>query len=223
MLQVEFLSYHRDGYQIFSGLNFSVPIGTCLFVRGENGSGKTTLLRLLSGFLPMQDGNITLDGTKISHNHDFIAENMEYIGHLNATKKQMTSWENLNFWNSLCGQSSKTNLTEKFNDPMLIKGFKNQLVSFCSAGQARRIALSRLNTCGKKLWLLDEPTTSLDATSVINLSKMVETHCLNGGLAIIATHFELSMPKVKTNSIKIKKLSGKPKTIELDPFLAGEW
>ena len=60
---------------VVKDLNLDIAAGEFVTMLGPSGSGKTTLLRVLSGFLPMQDGNITLDGTKISHNHDFIAEN----------------------------------------------------------------------------------------------------------------------------------------------------
>ena len=223
MFKAELLSYYRDGHQIFSGISFDINYGTCMFIKGQNGSGKTTLLRLLAGLLPMQEGAITYDGTSISNNHDLIAQHIDYVGHVNATKNQMTAWDNLKFWHSLCEPDKRIDLSTNFEDPMLINDFKNKPISFCSAGQIRRVALSRLTISKKKLWLLDEPTASLDETAIRNLGKMLEKHCLEGGAAIIADHKIVSMSMIDSKSIEMKQSKRKLQGIHSDPFLDGDW
>ena len=223
MLKADLLSYIRNGHKIFSDISFIVETGTCMIVRGENGSGKTTLLKLLAGYLPIQEGNFSINGIDTSNNYDFLAQHVDYIGHLNATKKQMTVWENLKLWNNLCEPKTHPDIENKFCDPMEINNFKNQLISFCSVGQVRRVALSKLMTNNKKLWLLDEPTTSLDESAIKNFYKMVETHCLKGGSAIIATHGEITMRTISLKSIKMKKTKNKLDPSSIDPFLFGEW
>ena len=223
MLKVELLSYHRDGHQVFSGMSFDVAVGGCVFINGQNGSGKTTLLRLLAGFLPVQEGTITINGTKISRNHDFVAQNVEYVGHLNAIKKQLTVWDNLKFWNSICEPNDRINLEKKFNDMMLVNDIKNQPISFCSSGQRRRIALSRLEMSSKKLWLLDEPTSSLDKQAIRNFGNLITNHCSRGGTVVITTHNALKIPNINPTSIKMKNDSNKQTNTNADPFLSGDW
>lgn len=223
MLKVELLSYHRNGHQVFANISFEVDFGTCLLVRGANGSGKTTLLRLLAGFIPVQKGNITLNEKTFMDNRDLLAENIEYISHSNAIKKQMTAWENLEFWNNVSRQITTLDPNNRFEDLMSINEFKNRLSMFCSFGQRRRVALSRLNTSDKKVWLLDEPTTSLDQNAIKKFYKMLENHCLGGGIAIIATHTAINIPKINTKSIKLKKTNNETQTNHVDPFLEGEW
>ena len=223
MLKAENLSYYRDGHQIFSGINFEVKDGTCMFVKGHNGSGKTTLLRLLAGFLPMQEGKVIFNEENIFNNHDLLAQHIDYIGHVNAIKNQMTAWDNLRFWNSVSEPAERVNLTTNFKDPMLINNFKDKPIAFCSAGQTRRVALSRLTTSNKKLWLLDEPTASLDLNAVHSFSKMIERHCLHGGLAIIAVHNDLKVNKIDSKSIEMKHSKSEPQRIYADPFIDGDW
>ena len=223
MLKAESLSYGRDGYQVFSCVNFEIKPGTCLFVQGENGSGKSTLLRILCGYLPLQNGSVTIDGANISDDRDFVAHKVEYVGHLNAIKKQMTALENLEFWNSVCDIQKSMNLDTESSDPMCVRSFKNRLVSFCSVGQVRRLALSRLNVSSKKIWLLDEPTTSLDENGIKNFVKMLETHCENDGLAVITTHHEMKMTNIKSELINLSRSKKIEVNSELDPFLNGDW
>jgi heme exporter protein A len=60
-----------------------------------------------------------------------------------------------------------------------------------SAGQKRRLGLARLLVTGRKVWLLDEPTVSLDAGSVALFADAVRAHLAGGGVALIATHIDL--------------------------------
>ena len=222
MLKAERLSYYRDGHPIFSEISFNVEAGTCCFVKGQNGSGKTTLLRILAGHLPIQSGIIHLNGMRISSDRDFISQNIDYIGHRNSIKKQMTALENLKFWNNIFASNKQIDFGSNFEDRMVINRFRNKLISFCSVGQTRRVALSRLNTSERKLWLIDEPTTSLDHYAVKNFGEMIEDHCLHGGAAIIATHSDINMPKIVSKSITLGKITH-DKTYDHDPFLDGDW
>ena len=223
MLKIENLSYHRNGRHIFSDINFKVESGTYLVVEGPNGSGKSTLLRILAGLLPIQEGALKIYGNEITNNYDFLAQNVEYVGHLNAVKKQMSLWDNLQFWNDVSGFEVLNNLKLKINDPMKISSFKDQFAYLCSAGQIRRVALSRLATSKKKIWLLDEPTTSLDQRSTQSFSRLIKEHCLKGGVAVIATHSKLKIFKIDSVTISLKPIKRIQKTARIDPFLAGEW
>jgi heme exporter protein A len=64
---------------------------------------------------------------------------------------------------------------------------------YLSAGQKRRLALSRLTLCGRPLWLLDEPLASLDAQGKSLLLDLIGEHLSSGGLAVIATHDPLGV------------------------------
>jgi heme exporter protein A len=68
---------------------------------------------------------------------------------------------------------------------------------YLSAGQKRRLALSRLAAAHRPLWLLDEPTASLDAASVTLLIDAVNAHRADGGLVIAATHLPLAFKNEK--------------------------
>ena len=223
MLEVENLSYHRNGRPVFSDINFKVEPGNCLLLKGPNGSGKSTLLRVLAGLLPVQQGKLVINQNRTNDHYDFIAANIEFVGHLSAVKKQMTLWDNLQFWTDISGIGPLDRLEPKFNDPLSIDSFKNQLTFLCSEGQIRRLALSRLAISKKNIWLLDEPTTSLDRGTIQSFERLVKAHCLEGGIAVIATHDKLDIPKTQSVTINLKQIKKVEKTDFLDPFLAGEW
>jgi heme exporter protein A len=65
-----------------------------------------------------------------------------------------------------------------------------------SAGQRRRLALSRLALGQAALWLLDEPTVGLDDQSVERFGRLLEAHRLGGGWVVAATHLPLRLREV---------------------------
>ena len=65
--------------------------------------------------------------------------------------------------------------------------------AYLSAGQKRRLGLARLLVADRPLWLLDEPTVSLDTASSERLVAAVNAHTKSGGIAVIATHLPLAL------------------------------
>jgi heme exporter protein A len=63
-----------------------------------------------------------------------------------------------------------------------------------SAGQKRRLAIARVVAKGAPLWLLDEPTTGLDAASIDRFTEICATHRATGGIIIASTHTPLDLP-----------------------------
>ena len=66
-----------------------------------------------------------------------------------------------------------------------------------SAGQKRRTGLARLMVTGRAVWVLDEPTVSLDADSVALFARVVRGHLAAGGAALMATHIDLGLPEAR--------------------------
>ena len=62
-----------------------------------------------------------------------------------------------------------------------------------SAGQKRRLALSRLALSAAPLWLLDEPTIGLDAASIGRFGALLNRHLAGGGIVVAATHVPLPL------------------------------
>ena len=62
-----------------------------------------------------------------------------------------------------------------------------------SQGQTRRLGLARLLAAPRPIWLLDEPSVSLDAASTKRLEIAIADHLASGGMAIVSTHLDLSV------------------------------
>lgn len=177
-LIVDNLTVTRGGLPVLEGLEFTLRPGEVLILRGPNGSGKTTLLRTLAGLQPPLEGTISLEPEAIA-----------YGAHADGLKATLSVEENLQFWASVYGTHDITRAVEAFN----LKGLLNRASQNLSAGQKRRLGLARLLVTGRPIWLLDEPTVSLDVASVELFADAVRAHVAGGGSALIATHIDMGL------------------------------
>jgi heme exporter protein A len=181
------LSSVRGGRTLFADLSFVVAAGEALVVTGPNGSGKTSLLRTIAGLLPPFDGRVRLDGGGADQ---LLREQCHYIGHLNALKGALTVAENAGFWARFLG--GEADRVERALDMLGLAALRDIPAGYLSAGQQRRLGLARLLVAERPVWLLDEPTTSLDSTGQDALIRAVNTHLAGGGIAVAATHAPLA-------------------------------
>ena len=172
------LSVSRGGINLLEGLNIELNSGQAGILRGPNGVGKTTLLRALAGLQPIESGKI-----------EYSIDDVCYSGHADGVKPTLTVRENLEFWADIFGHHSISEAAEQF----MISDFLDLKVGTLSAGQKRRVGLSRLGLTGRSIWLLDEPTVSLDQTSVSIFENIIKDHLLKNGCALIATHIDLGL------------------------------
>ena len=177
-ISIESLSVSRGGINLLKGVDIELENGQAGILRGPNGVGKTTLLRALAGLQPVESGSIRCS-----------LENICYSGHSDGVKPTLTVQENLEFWANIFGSHSISEVAEKF----MIIDLLNTKVGNLSAGQKRRVGLARLGLTGRQVWLLDEPTVSLDETSVKIFGAIVKDHLSEDGCALIATHIDLGL------------------------------
>lgn len=201
MLKVNDLSCRRGGRRIFQHVSFTLERGAALLITGTNGSGKSSLLRLLAGLLPVTEGSIHWKGQRITaHNHEYRRD-LCYIGHLDGLKPQLTGTETLDYWHTLL-QQPKLQKECLSDDPFGVQSFINKPVRYLSAGQRRRLALSRLLLSSTDLWLLDEPTAALDPDGQSTLIKILERHRQKGGLVLMTTHHDIQI--AQTSFLQMK-------------------
>jgi heme exporter protein A len=180
------ISCQRGGRLLFEGLTFALAPGESLLVSGPNGAGKTSLLRLIAGLLPLQAGRIEGGDASVP-----LPELCHYVGHLNGIKSALTLGENVRFWVDFLGgdDAELDSAYRRFG----LEELRDLPAGILSAGQKRKLALLRLFAAPRPIWLLDEPSVSLDAASAKVLDTAIAQHLAEGGIAVVASHTPLKV------------------------------
>ena len=190
-LQVDGLACQRGDRLLFEAMGFVLTKGDLLLLTGPNGSGKSSLLRLLAGLNAPAAGTIFWQGRAIGEDAPAHRRRLRFLTHLDGVKPALTVLENLQFWSALMGGPAAAAY------PALaafdLERIADLPARFLSAGQRRRLALSRLVLMPAALWLLDEPSTSLDSEGSERLLAAIATHRARGGIVILATHDRLAL------------------------------
>jgi heme exporter protein A len=183
MLELTDISVARGGLPVLQGVTCALGAGQALILTGPNGVGKTTLLRAVAGLQPVLAGQMTRP-----------SEGVAYAAHADALKPTLSVAENLSFWAEIFG----TRDIAAALSAMGLEGLRHRAAQNLSAGQKRRLGLARLLVTGRKLWLLDEPTVSLDAAAVALFGAVIRAHLADGGAALMASHIDIGLSEAST-------------------------
>ena len=196
MLEVQNISIGYGESEIIRDISFALRNGEILAVLGANGAGKTTLLKSLNVALPMNKGEISLDGKNIKEfSRREIAQRIAVIAQETETKFPVTVLEfvlagrfahgNAFGWET----SSDSAIAENALRICDLADFENRLMNRLSGGERQRVVLARALATQARILLLDEPTANLDLAQQALMFRLVRERCKGcASSAIIITH-----------------------------------
>ena len=196
VLKAEQLFCERDDRVLFRELSFSARAGEVIQIKGSNGSGKTTLLRVICGLNDNYHGTLKWFNEPIEDNQDDFYSSLIYLGHQVGVNKVLTPVENLRWSVGLRENVTSESIYQALAE-IGLRGFEDSQCFSLSAGQQQRVSLSKLLLGTAIIWILDEPFTTLDVDGVQLLEKLLGDHARKGGVALVTTHHELSLPDLK--------------------------
>ena len=181
-ISINSLSCAVDGKVILDNINFDLTSGQSISVTGPNGVGKTLLLHTIIGFKSSFKGHILINERDLSNDPSSRQEQVGYYGHRASLQTGLTPMEIIEYWREYYNSDAITSDLIKFWD------LPNYTIENCSEGQRKRIALARLSLMRRNIWVLDEPTTNLDAVGKEKFLELHTLHLKSGGLSIVTTH-----------------------------------
>jgi heme exporter protein A len=202
--EVEDLVIERGGRRILDRVSFSAGPGDYVEVTGPNGAGKTSLLRTLAGLLRPADGRVFAASNLGPLDDDEKMRALHFVGHRDGLKGPLSVQDHAEFWRRLYGGEEEMKVIEAIG----LGPLKHRAARTLSAGQARRLSLSRLLIAPRSIWLLDEPASNLDVQGRAWLLGLVGDHLAAGGILIAAVHDPIGYGP--TREIAIDGLGAEP-------------
>lgn len=173
-------------------INLNIERGIIFSLLGPNGAGKTTLIKIISSLLLPDKGDVFIDNISVLKDFKAIQKKIGVVltGERSVYWK-LTVFENLEFFGSLYGLSSKE---IKVNAHKLLKYFnlyekKDSLVETLSSGMRRKTIICKALIHNPDILILDEPTIGLDPKSAIDLRNLIVSLKNLGKTIILTTHY----------------------------------
>ena len=187
-------------------ITFSVNKGEFCVVVGPSGAGKTTLLNILGGMDTCDEGEIFLDGVKISSLSkkqltDYRRYDVGFVFQFYNLVGNLTALENVELASELCREpldAAKTLELVGLSDRE--SNFPAQL----SGGEQQRVSIARALAKNPKLLLCDEPTGALDYNTGKTILKLLQDTCRKTGKTVIVITHNSALTAMADRVIKIK-------------------
>ncbi len=183
---------------VLKDISFEVEKGEIVTIVGRSGSGKSTLLNLVSGFIHPKEGEIWMNGEKVSQMNetkfaDFRIKNLGFIFQSFQLIPSMTAFQNVELPLILKGVSEA--VRKKQTEEMLAKvgllDYQDHYPGELSGGQQQRVSIARALIVNPPIILADEPTGSLDSETEEDLLKFIKQLNIDLGITfLIITHDE---------------------------------
>ena len=200
----------RDKFNL--EVHLTVAPGAVLAITGENGSGKTSTLDMIAGLLACTTGKISLNGKVFddSTTNQFVQPEKRGVSTVfqgGGLFSHMTVEKNMVFGRGAAFRNTPRfdSAVEQFN----LTGLLSRKPSTLSGGQRQRVALARAFLAPSEILLLDEPTTSLDATSRDEVRSAMKTFFETyNGVVVLVSHDDAEIAELATNVARITILRG---------------
>ena len=200
LLQIKDAQCQKSATVLFAPISFAVDKGQLAVISGANGSGKTTFLEALAGLSLLTSGERLF---KQSPDLESWLAHSHYLGHKLGNKGNLSCSENLQFVAQVNQVTTSEEQIEQVLSSAGLAGFEFQYASDLSAGQKKRLALSRLLLLNKQFWLLDEPFVNLDHAGCNWLYQIIANHINQGGAVILSAHDQKKIHQLAQHHINL--------------------
>ncbi|HEV7609420.1 MAG TPA: heme ABC exporter ATP-binding protein CcmA [Steroidobacteraceae bacterium] len=202
MLTVQGIHLWRGDRHVLRGVGFEGAAGKCVLLTGKNGAGKTTLIRAIAGLLDPEEGQVFWRGVPARQSRDDFHAELAYLGHEPPLKGDLSARENLRYSIGIRRAVTRAEIDAALTRTGAV-AFADRAVRTLSAGQKRRVALAGVLLSNAVLWLLDEPTTNLDADGQQLVCDLIGEHLARAGLAVAAVHHSLPLPPERLVTLEL--------------------
>ena len=198
-------------------ISFYVDQGEFCIIVGPSGAGKTTVLNMLGGMDSCDEGEILLDGSKISEYNakqltTYRRYDVGFVFQFYNLVQNLTALENVELASEIC----KDPLDAK--ETLLEVGLGERLNNFpaqLSGGEQQRVAIARALAKNPKLLLCDEPTGALDYVTGKSILKLLQDTCRQQGMTVIVITHNTAIAPMADKVIHVK--NGRVDRIDRNP------
>jgi len=198
-IKVDRLSKSYGIQKAVDDISFEVKTGEILGFLGPNGAGKTTTMKMITNYIPFDNGAITIGGEPVESGG--LKKDIGYLPEHNPLYEEMPVMDYLAFCASLQGVG-KAMIDERVREMVRQCGLdieKHKKITELSKGYRQRVGLAQAMIHDPKILILDEPTTGLDPNQIVEIRELIK-RLGREKTVILSTHI---LPEVEATCDRI--------------------
>jgi ABC-2 type transport system ATP-binding protein len=206
MIQVEHLTKKFASVLAVNDISFRVEKGRIWGFLGPNGAGKTTTMRILTGYLPPNDGRALINGIDVSEDLRSIQRMVGYLPEVVPVYGELTVKEYLRFVAELNGLERKKIgfAVERVVEKTSLQAVYGRLIRNISRGFRQRLGIAQAIIHEPAVLILDEPTIGLDPAQIIEIREMIRSF-RESATVILSSHILAEITQVCDGAVIIKE------------------
>ena len=186
------------GKEVLKGVSLDVQKGEIISVLGPSGCGKSTLLNIIAGILPINEGQVLLNGVEVTSPGKMTPiekRDLNMVFQDFALWPHMTARENVLYGLKLrkISKQEQEEKLQKMVDLLHLNGLMEQYPAELSGGQQQRVAIARALATNPKILLCDEATSALDPTTTRSILALLKEINKTLGITIIVITHEMAV------------------------------
>ena len=203
-ISVENVTKSFEESRIIDDVSFNLAPGTSSVIVGPAASGKSLLLKCILGLIPIDSGNISINGLK-GINRLKETNNIGVMFQENALFDSLTVWENIAFrlinQKRISEKTAKSIAREKLSQVHLTNDSFYKYPAELSGGMQKRVSLARALVTDPQILLIDEPTAGLDPILTTVICNLIAAHKSKFGATILAVTSDMRVAREKYDQI----------------------
>jgi iron complex transport system ATP-binding protein len=201
MLSVQHVSGGYTDESVIKNISFEVQTGEMFGILGPNGSGKTTLLKMISGILPISEGDIFIKGKRLlEYNTKQLAQIIAVLSQHSSQSFSYTVKETVSLgryahqtgWFQTWGENDER-IVQRVMKQTGVAALQNKSIQELSGGEKQRVFLAQALAQEPEILLLDEPTNHLDLSYQKELLDLLKNWTTETGLTVLSIFHDLNL------------------------------
>lgn len=204
MIQVEGLTKYYGDYKAIDRLSFHAEPGEIVGFLGRNGAGKTTTMRILSGYMPPNEGTAMIAGHDVYNQSIKARQALGYLPELVPMYKEMTVWQYVDYMGSLRGMKGRDReeRVEEVLSRVDMIDRADSMIANLSKGMKQRVGLAQALVHRPSVLIMDEPTIGLDPGQVRDFRDLIR-EVAEDRTVMLSTHILSEVEKLCSRVIVI--------------------
>ena len=198
-IHIQNLSKSYGFQKAVDNISFEVKTGEVLGFLGPNGAGKTTTMKMITNYIDIESGDITIGGQSVTTGN--LKKHIGYLPENNPLYLEMPIIEYLEFCAALQGVT-KAQMPHRVREMVRLCGLdaeKHKKIGELSKGYRQRVGLAQAMIHDPEILILDEPTTGLDPNQIVEIRELIR-QLGKEKTVILSTHI---LPEVEATCDRI--------------------